>query len=85
MLKGCVPGVTKRVITLRKSLVPQTSVFSKEDINLKWISTSSKTGKGRFQTSEEKKKVLGLRKRDIGSLPSAKATKAAAPAPAKKQ
>ncbi|MDP2434733.1 MAG: 60S ribosomal protein L3 [archaeon] len=69
MVKGCVPGTTKRVITLRKSLVPQTSVTAKEDISLKWISTSSKTGSGRFQTHDEKLKVMGLRKRDLKAKP----------------
>jgi len=35
-----------------------------EKIALKFIDTSSKFGHGRFQTIEEKRKFLGLRKRD---------------------
>ena len=59
MIKGCCPGTKKRVITLRKSLFPQTSRTALEDVKLKFIDTSSKFGHGRFQTSEEKAKVLG--------------------------
>lgn len=59
MLKGCVPGVKKRVITLRKSLHPPQSRTAKETINLKFIDTSSKLGHGRFQTREEKEKFFG--------------------------
>jgi len=62
MVKGCVMGPRKRVITLRKTLVPQTSRFALEQINLKFIDTSSKFGHGRFQTSEEKSKFLGAMK-----------------------
>merc|ERR1712224_927476 len=53
MLKGACPGVKRRMITLRKSLVAQTSRKSTEDINLKFIDTSSKFGHGRFQTADE--------------------------------
>lgn len=59
MLKGCVVGTKKRVITLRKSLYPQTSRAAQEEINLKFIDTSSKFGHGRFQTVEEKHKYMG--------------------------
>jgi len=62
VLKGCVVGAKKRVITLRKTLVAQTSRTSQEQIKLKFIDTSSKFGHGRFQTSEEKKKFLGAMK-----------------------
>jgi len=65
MIKGAVPGVKKRVITLRKSLLAQTSRIAKEHISLKFIDTSSKFGHGRFQTADEKSKFLGaLKKRD---------------------
>ncbi|CAD5125094.1 DgyrCDS13335 [Dimorphilus gyrociliatus] len=64
MLKGCCMGPKKRVITLRKSLVPQVSRKAKERINLKFIDTSSKFGHGRFQTGEEKKNFLGVLKKD---------------------
>jgi large subunit ribosomal protein L3e len=65
MLKGCVMGPKKRVITLRKSLVPQWSRNALEAIQLKFIDTSSKFGHGAFQTKAEKAAFLGtLKKRD---------------------
>lgn len=59
MLKGGVVGTKKRVITLRKTLLPQVSRKANEKITLKFIDTSSKMGHGRFQTSEEKAKFFG--------------------------
>jgi len=59
MIKGAVVGVKKRLITLRKSLVPQTSRTALEKVALKFIDTSSKFGHGRFQTAEEKRKFYG--------------------------
>jgi len=59
MIKGAVPGVKKRPITLRRSLFPQTSRNALEEIKLKFIDTASKFGHGRFQTSEEKARVYG--------------------------
>ncbi|KAJ8292941.1 60S ribosomal protein L3 [Rhodotorula toruloides] len=59
MIKGSCPGVVKRVLTLRKSLVPHTSRASLEKISLKLIDTSSKFGHGRFQTKEEKDAFIG--------------------------
>jgi len=59
MLKGCVMGPKKRIITLRKSLLPQVSRKACEKIELKFIDTASKFGHGRFQTSEEKAKFYG--------------------------
>jgi len=59
MLKGAVMGPKKRVITLRKSLIPQYSRSALEEIQLKFIDTSSKFGHGRFQTAKEKEKFLG--------------------------
>ena len=64
MVKGAVVGPKKRVVTLRKSLVPQTSRAAQEEITLKFIDTSSKHGHGRFQTIAEKKKYEGTLKRD---------------------
>jgi len=61
MLKGAVMGPKKRVITLRKSLVPQTSRSALEEIALKFIDTSSKFGHGRFQTKKEKDKFRARR------------------------
>lgn len=65
MIKGGVGGTRKRIITLRKSLYPQTSRYALEKVALKFIDTSSKHGHGRFQTIEEKKKYEGTLKRDI--------------------
>jgi len=62
IVKGCVVGAKKRVLTLRKTLLHQTSINSQEQIKLKFIDTSSKFGHGRFQTSEEKKKFMGAMK-----------------------
>merc|ERR1711959_760319 len=59
MLKGAVTGVKKRLITLRKSLLVQTSRRALEKIELKFIDTASKFGHGRFQTLEEKRKMMG--------------------------
>ena len=62
MLKGAVVGPKKRVITLRKSLLTHTSRKALEEIELKFIDTSSKFGHGRFQTAAEKDKFMGPRK-----------------------
>jgi len=67
MIKGCVIGPKKRVITLRKSLFEQTSRNAVEEITLKFIDTSSKFGHGRFQTLEEKNKFMGLRKKKVAA------------------
>lgn len=48
MVRGCVVGPKKRLLLLRKSLVPQTSRKSLEAITLNFIDTSSKMGHGRF-------------------------------------
>lgn len=58
MIKGGVIGARKRVITIRKPVYINTKQMAKEQIALKFIDTSSKQGKGRFQTSEEKKKFF---------------------------
>merc|ERR1712113_202269 len=59
MVRGGVMGPRKRILTLRKSLLPQVSRKATEKIELKFIDTSSKMGHGRFQTSEEKAKFYG--------------------------
>jgi len=61
MLKGAIVGPKKRVITLRKSLLTHTSRSALEEINLKFIDTSSKFGHGRFQTDAEKTSFMGPR------------------------
>jgi large subunit ribosomal protein L3e len=60
MLKGCVPGCKKRVITLRKTIIPDSK--RQEPVGLKFIDTSSKFGHGRFQTVEEKARFFGTQK-----------------------
>jgi len=70
MLKGCIMGAKKRLITIRKSLFAQTSRVAQEKIALKFIDTSSKMGHGRFQTYEEKAKFFGA-----GSTPAPKKAK----------
>ncbi|VDN12980.1 unnamed protein product [Dibothriocephalus latus] len=65
MLKGCVMGPRKRVITLRKSLLQQTGRRATEKVALKFVDTSSKFGHGRFQTRAEKKAFLGPLKKDL--------------------
>ncbi|KAK6345472.1 60S ribosomal protein L3 [Orbilia javanica] len=67
MIKGSCPGVKKRVLTLRKSLVTHTSRKALEKVDIKWIDTSSKFGRGGFQTSEEKSKFLGTLKKDVAA------------------
>eukprot|EP01052_Picozoa_sp_SAG31_P003416 SAG31_NODE_131_length_23419_cov_38.760087_11_plen_291_part_00 len=62
MIKGGIPGCKKRVITLRKSLMVQTSTLAREEIDIKFIDTSSKFGHGRFQTKAEKDKFMGVMK-----------------------
>ena len=62
LIKGSCPGVKKRVLTLRKSLMTHTSRKDLETIQLKWISTASQFGHGRFNTKEEKDAFLGQRK-----------------------
>ncbi len=65
LLKGSVPGVKKRVMTLRKSMFIHTSRRALEKIDLKWIDTSSKFGHGAYQTPAEKKQFLGTLKKDL--------------------
>jgi len=64
MLKGCIMGPKKRVITLRKSLLIHTKRAAMEKITLKFIDTSSKFGHGRFQTPAEKRTYMGPLKKD---------------------
>ncbi|GLT97056.1 hypothetical protein SLE2022_146410 [Rubroshorea leprosula] len=59
LIKGCCVGPKKRVVTLRQSLLNQTSRVALEEIKLKFIDTSSKFGHGRFQTTQEKAKFYG--------------------------
>jgi len=63
MLKGAIVGAKKRIITLRKSLIPPTSRTHLEKVKLKFIDTSSKFGHGRFQTTQEKDSFMGITKK----------------------
>ena len=65
MIKGCCPGVKKRIMTLRKSMFTHTSRRSLEKVDLKWIDTSSKFGHGAYQTPAEKRQVIGTLKKDL--------------------
>ncbi len=65
MLKGTVPGVRKRALTLRKSLLVHTKRAALENVTLKFIDTSSKFGHGRFQSSSEKASFYGTMKTDL--------------------
>ncbi|TNM97336.1 hypothetical protein fugu_015492 [Takifugu bimaculatus] len=65
MVKGCVVGPKKRVLTLRKSLLVHTSRKARETIELKFIDTTSKFGHGRFQTAQEKRAFMGPLKKDV--------------------
>ena len=64
IIQGGVMGPKKRAITLRKSLMKQTKRAALEEVNLKFIDTTSKMGHGRFQTPEEKKAFMGPLKAD---------------------
>jgi large subunit ribosomal protein L3e len=59
MIKGCCIGPKKRPITLRKSLILNPKRSHREQIDLRFIDTSSKFGHGRFQTHEEKRIFMG--------------------------
>ncbi|XP_048847840.1 60S ribosomal protein L3-like [Brienomyrus brachyistius] len=65
ILKGCVVGPKKRVLTLRKSLLVQTTRKVRETVELKFIDTTSKFGHGRFQTAQEKRAFMGPQKKDL--------------------
>lgn len=65
VIKGSIPGIKKRIVTLRKSLYVDTSRRATEEVTLKWIDTASKFGKGRFQTADEKHAFLGTLKKDL--------------------
>ena len=67
MVKGSVPGVKKRVMTLRKSMFIHTSRKALEKVELKWIDTSSKFGHGAYQTPAEKRQYEGTLKKDVAA------------------
>merc|ERR1712098_448256 len=64
MVKGACIGHKKRILTLRKSLLPLTKKRFTEKVSLKFIDTSSKFGHGRFQTPQDKAAFMGPLKKD---------------------
>lgn len=52
MIRGSCPGTKKRVVVMRKALLPHRNY---PPINIQWICTASKFGHGTFETTEEKK------------------------------
>lgn len=63
MIKGCCVGTKKRCIILRKPLHQRVKKMQLEEVDLKFIDTSSKMGHGRFQTHAEKDKYYASSKR----------------------
>merc|ERR1719198_1719195 len=59
LIRGAIMGPRKRVVTIRKTMLPQTSSFAVLNTEIKFIDTSSKIGHGKFQTIEEKEKFMG--------------------------
>ena len=49
---------------MRKPIIPVSSTTAKEEIQLKFIDTSSQMGNGRFQTKKEKADYFGPLKKD---------------------
>jgi large subunit ribosomal protein L3e len=74
-IKGGVAGTVKRVLTLRKTLVPQVKRAATEQasLNIKFIDTSSKFGHGRFQTKAEKDAFYGPMKNGAAPVEADKA------------
>jgi len=63
MLKGSIPGPSRRIVTLRKPVFARRSRRATEQVELKFIDTASKVGRGRFQTTLEKRRVMGPTKK----------------------
>ncbi|KAF6176947.1 hypothetical protein GIB67_027747 [Kingdonia uniflora] len=61
LIKGCCVGPKKRIVTLHQAHLKQTSRLATENINLKFIDTSSKFGHGRFHTTQKKHKFYGCK------------------------
>lgn len=59
LLKGCIVGPRKRVITLRRNLHPPTGRIAQEDPNIKFVDTAAKNGSaGRYQTRAEVRRLM---------------------------
>merc|ERR1711991_960399 len=59
LIKGSCPGVKKRPITLRKTIFKSYKKAASEIVELAFIDTSSKSGRGKWQTAEEKAQGMG--------------------------
>lgn len=59
MIRGGITGSTKRAVTLRKAIRPSSVYAASEVIDLKYIDTTSKIGRGRFTTSAAKAAAMG--------------------------
>jgi len=59
LIKGGIMGTRKRPLVLRKTLFPAVKTWMTEQLEIKFIDTSSKHGHGRFQTQEERDKFMG--------------------------
>jgi len=77
MLKGNCIGPKKRVLTLRKPIVPATDRGALEKVQLKFIDTASKMGHGRFQSHAEKIKYYGITKAQAAAEKKEKSVKKA--------
>jgi large subunit ribosomal protein L3e len=64
MIKGSCPGPRKRPITMRLPIVMPSGTGAEEEIELKFIDTSSQMGHGRFQTKAEKQEYFGPTKKE---------------------
>merc|ERR1711991_803639 len=62
LIKGSCPGVKKRPITLRKTIFKSYKKAASEVVELSFIDTSSKAGRGKWQTAEEKAQSMGALK-----------------------
>ena len=80
VLKGSVPGPRKRLVTLRKMLGVPRKTWMRDEVELKFVDTSSNLGHGRWQTGDEKRKFLGPMKRDRARAEEAKLATAKAAA-----
>jgi len=61
IIKGSIPGSSKRPIIMRKNIKNKISSLITEKIILKYVDTSSKRGHGRFESSADKFSKLNFR------------------------
>jgi len=75
LIKGGIAGTRKRPLVIRKTLFPVVKTWQTEQLDIKFIDTSSKHGHGRFQTQDERDKYMGplARKQKIAAKAETKA------------